>query len=109
MAFYLFSLILCLLDSIYSTQNKSTISQYNLPFEIEGLNLSNKLNKKNKINYLNENNDAPIKNSLIEFIKNISILNESELYISIFNYSNNIKFNNKIKWYIYCKPFKIYF
>ena len=50
MAFYLFSLILCLLDSIYSTQNKSTISQYNLPFEIEGLNLSNKLNKKNKIN-----------------------------------------------------------
>ena len=90
MAFYLFSLILCLLDSIYSTQNKSTISQYNLPFEIEGLNLSNKLNKKNKINYLNENNDDPIKNSLIEFIKNISILNESELYISIFNYSNNI-------------------
>ena len=86
MAFYLFSLILCLLDSIYSTQNKSTISQYNLPFEIEGLNLSNKLNKKNKINYLNENNDDPIKNSLIEFIKNISILNESELYISIFNY-----------------------
>ena len=90
MEFYLFSLILCLLDSIYSTQNKSTISQYNLPFEIEGLNLSNKLNKKNKINYLNENNDDPIKNSLIEFIKNISILNESELYISIFNYSNNI-------------------
>ena len=58
MAPYLFVLILCFLDSIYSTKNKTKISQYISIFEIEDSNFSNNFNIKKNIGRLTKINEG---------------------------------------------------
>lgn len=79
MASYLFVLILCLFDSIYSTKNKTKISQYISKFEIEDSNFSNNFNIKKNIGRLTKINEG-VKEFIINIIERYIYLNESELY-----------------------------
>ena len=79
MAPYLFVLILCLFDSIYSTKNKTEISQYISKFEIEDSNFSNNFNIKKNIGRLTKINEG-VKEFIINIIESYIYLNESELY-----------------------------
>ena len=91
MALYLFAIILCLFNSIYSLQNKSNIRQYILKYESEDYDFSNKFSIKDNINYLNEiKNDN--KSKIIEMLKNFLKLdlNEKAIYNVIILYLDNI-------------------
>ena len=91
MALYLFAIILCLFNSIYSLQNKTNIRQYILKYESEDYDFSNKFSIKDNINYLNEiKNDN--KSKIIEMLKNFLKLdlNEKAIYNVIILYLDNI-------------------
>ena len=91
MALYLFAIILCLFNSIYSLQNKTNIRQYILKYESEDYDFSNKFSIKDNINYLNEiKNDN--KSKIIEMLKNFLKLdlNEEAIYNVIILYLDNI-------------------
>ena len=91
MVLYLFAIILCLFNSIYSLQNKTNIRQYILKYESEDYDFSNKFSIKDNINYLNEiKNDN--KSKIIEMLKNFLKLdlNEEAIYNVIILYLDNI-------------------
>ena len=91
MVLYLFAIILCLFNSIYSLQNKTNIRQYILKYESEDYDFSNKFSIKDNINYLNEiKNDN--KSKIIEMLKNFLKLdlNEKAIYNVIILYLDNI-------------------
>ena len=91
MVLYLFVIILCLFNSIYSLQNKTNIRQYILKYESEDYDFSNKFSIKDNINYLNEiKNDN--KSEIIEMLKNFLKLdlNEQAIYNVIILYLDNI-------------------
>ena len=91
MVLYLFAIILCLFNSIYSLQNKTNIRQYILKYESEDYDVSNKFSIKDNINYLNEiKNDN--KSKIIEMLKNFLKLdlNEKAIYNVIILYLDNI-------------------
>ena len=77
MDLYLFVLILCLFNSISSPQNKTEISKYIFPNEIENLSFPYKININENLIYLTANDN--IKGIIKGIIESIAGANESEL------------------------------